>query len=181
MNVDRPCINPAFVLQTILILDQIPSKLPTRRESGSSPRYLYLMPVSGVCSSEFPSPTAANPVPISDAKPPRPSDVDSEASGVGECTTLRDLEVGVRATRHVQCDLSTTVQGQVDCEHILYTKQQVMKVGGVRRTCGEGMHSSCERNESSTKERKSDAGILGRRGDLVAGFLSLRVSSLHRI
>ena len=119
MNVDRPCVNSAFVLQTILILGQIPSKLPTRRESGSSPRY---------------------------------------------------LEVGVRATRHV-CDLSTTVQGQVDCEHILYTKQQVKKVGGVKRTCGKGMHSSCKRNESSSTERKSDAGILGRRVDLAAGFL----------
>ena len=94
-----------------------------------------------MCSSEFPSPTAANPVPISDAKPPRPSDVDSEASGVGGCTTLRDLEVGVRATRHV-CDLSTTVQGQVDCEHSLYTKQQVTKVGGVKRTCGKGTSSA---------------------------------------
>ena len=83
------------------------------------------------------------------------------------------------------CDLSTTVQGQVDCEHNLYTKQQVTKcggvVGGVKRTCGKGMYSSCERNENSTEERKSDAGILGRRGDLAAGFLSLRVSSLHTI
>ena len=43
------------------------------------------------------------------------------------------------------------------------------------------MHSSCEGDENSTKERKSDAGILGRRVDLAAGYLSLRVSSLHKI
>ena len=84
-----------------------------------------------MCSSEFPSPTAADPVPISDTKPPGPSDVDSEASGAGGCTTLRDLKVGVRATSHVQCDLSATVQGQVDCEHILCTRQQVTKCAGV--------------------------------------------------
>ena len=35
------------------------------------------------------------------------------------------------------------------------------------------MRSSCERDENSTEERKSDAGILGRRGDLAGGFLSL--------
>ena len=102
------------------------------------------MPASGGVSSEFRSPTRASPVSISDTKPPRPSNVYSEASG-GGCTTLRNLEVGVSATRHV-CGMS----GQ-----------------------GKGMHSSCKRDENSTDQRKSDTGILERRNDLTGGFLSL--------